>query len=77
MQHSNGEPKTFPLRLPRSARAQARQIAEREGISINQFILLAVAENITRLEGFHSRGKYEPLPLSGDVNHTLPNGSAL
>lgn len=40
----------FPLRLPRSMRLQAVEHALREGISLNQFIALAVAEKITRLE---------------------------
>lgn len=45
-----GAPRTFPLRLPRSMRLQASEIAQREGLSLNQFITLAVAEKITRLE---------------------------
>lgn len=40
----------FPLRLPLSTRIQAAEIAEREGISLNQFITVAIAEKITRLE---------------------------
>lgn len=42
--------KLFPLRLPRSTRAQAYELARREGVSLNQFIVQAVAEKITRME---------------------------
>jgi hypothetical protein len=41
---------SFPLRLPHTMRKQANDIAHREGLSLNQFISLAVAEKITRLE---------------------------
>jgi hypothetical protein len=41
---------SFPLRLPHSMRKQANDVAHREGLSLNQFIGLAVAEKITRLE---------------------------
>jgi hypothetical protein len=39
----------FPLRLPNSTRNQAVEFASTEGISLNQFITLAVAEKIERL----------------------------
>jgi hypothetical protein len=45
---------TFPLRLSRSMRVLADELAHREGLSLNQFISLAVAEKITRLEQFSS-----------------------
>ena len=38
------------VRLPESLHARIRRLAEREGISINQFILLATAEKATLLE---------------------------
>jgi hypothetical protein len=38
----------FPLRLPRTTRMLADQLAQREGISLNQFISLAIAEKIER-----------------------------
>jgi hypothetical protein len=50
MTKDNNRPATFPLRLPVSMRRQAIEIAQREGLSLNQFISLAVAEKITRLE---------------------------
>jgi len=40
----------FALRLPLSMRREATTLAESEGISINQFIALAVAEKITRMD---------------------------
>lgn len=43
-------PGSFPLRLPVSMRYRATDMAHREGLSLNQFISLAVAEKITRLE---------------------------
>lgn len=50
MNKENSHPISFPLRLPFSTRRQAIEIAQREGLSLNQFISLAVAEKITRLE---------------------------
>ena len=41
---------SFPLRLPESMRREARELAQREGLSLNQFIGIAVAEKIVRLE---------------------------
>jgi len=37
------------LRLPDSLHRQVRELAEREGISINQFISTAVAEKLSAL----------------------------
>jgi hypothetical protein len=41
---------TFPLRLPSSLRECANDLAHKDGISLNHFISLAVAEKISRLE---------------------------
>ena len=41
---------SFPLRLCPSIREQATDIAHQEGISLNHFISLAVAEKLSRLE---------------------------
>jgi len=41
---------TLSVRLPKSLHTRIRRLAEREGISINQFILLATAEKATLLE---------------------------
>ncbi len=41
---------TFPLRLPSSMREVANELAHKDGVSLNHFISLAVAEKISRLE---------------------------
>jgi hypothetical protein len=41
---------TFPLRLAISLRDMANDLAQKDGVSLNQFISLAVAEKISRLE---------------------------
>ena len=41
---------TFPLRLGISVKATAKMLAQRDGVSLNHFIILAVAEKISRLE---------------------------
>lgn len=41
---------TFPLRLAVSLKDMACLLAEKDGVSLNHFISLAVAEKISRLE---------------------------
>lgn len=41
---------SFPLRLSPSIRQQANDLAHAEGISLNHFISLAVAEKLVRME---------------------------
>lgn len=41
---------SFPLRLSPSMRQKANDLAHNEGISLNHFISLAVAEKVTRME---------------------------
>jgi hypothetical protein len=41
---------TLSLRLPQSLHERARELAKREGISINQLIATAVAEKISALD---------------------------
>jgi len=53
-------PRVFALRLPTSTRNQAAAEAEREGISLNQFVSLAVAEKIARLVLPHPGAPVEP-----------------
>jgi predicted HicB family RNase H-like nuclease len=50
MSDSNKPRNTFPLRLAASLRDHAERLAALDGVSINQFINLAVAEKISRLE---------------------------
>ena len=40
---------THPLRLPASIRAEVAKLAKREGISVNQFIALAIAQKVSAL----------------------------
>jgi hypothetical protein len=49
-------------------RRQANDLAHREGLSLNQFISLAVAEKITRLENsvWHQRKTHTE---NGQLNH--------
>jgi hypothetical protein len=41
---------TFPLRLPASIKNAANLMALKDGVSLNYFITVAVAEKISRLE---------------------------
>ena len=41
---------TFPLRLPVSMKAAIEKIAERDGTSMNQFLVVAAAEKISAME---------------------------
>lgn len=40
---------TYPLRLPRSIKAAAEQLAKTEGVSLNQLVATAVAEKLAVL----------------------------
>jgi hypothetical protein len=44
------KPASYALRLPVSMKEAVAQVADRDGISINQFILLAVAEKLSAME---------------------------
>ena len=51
---------TISLRLPTSLHNATRELAKKEHISINQFIMLAVAEKLSALgaeEVIHARAK--------------------
>ena len=41
---------TYPLSLPRSIRAGVERLSKKEGVSINQFVSIAVAEKLAMLE---------------------------
>jgi hypothetical protein len=43
------QPSTYPLRLPRSIKAEVERLAKQDGISVNQFIATAVAEKLTAM----------------------------
>src|SRR2546421_12106564 len=40
---------TFPLRLPRSVKAEVKRRAKEDGISVNQFVATAVAEKLAAM----------------------------
>lgn len=40
------------LRLPESLHAQLKAVAQKEGVSVNQYILLSVAERMARSEDY-------------------------
>ena len=40
---------TYPLRLPQSIKAEVGRLAKQDGISINQFIAMAVAEKLSAM----------------------------
>lgn len=42
-------PKSFPLRLSRTVFESAKAAAEADGISMNHFIEIALAEKLTRI----------------------------
>jgi hypothetical protein len=41
----------FPLRLPETLMSEAREMAEAEGVSINQFLATLIAERIGEMKG--------------------------
>jgi uncharacterized protein (DUF1778 family) len=41
---------TYPLRLPQSLKEAVAEVADRDGISMNQFIMLAVAEKLAVMD---------------------------
>jgi hypothetical protein len=40
---------TYPLRLPRSVKAEVERRAKEDGVSINQFVATAVAEKLAAM----------------------------
>jgi predicted HicB family RNase H-like nuclease len=46
----SNQPGSYPLRLATSLRERAEFLAAQDGVSLNHFINLAVAEKISRLE---------------------------
>ena len=41
---------TYPLRLPRSIRAGVERLSKEDGVSINQFVSIAVAEKVAMMQ---------------------------
>jgi P27 family predicted phage terminase small subunit len=59
----NSKTATFPLRLPKSIRLQAVELAKREGLSLNQFIALAVVEKIASYTILYQRWREAALDV--------------
>lgn len=63
---------TYPLRLPASLKRAAEEFAEADGVSLNAFVTVAVAEKVSALttERFFSerRGKADPARLLAMLN---------
>jgi hypothetical protein len=73
MQKGNTRIATFPLRLPLTMRREANELAHREGLSLNHFISLAVAEKIVRMENSSRAEDLNPLSSSpGAVEWRYP-----
>jgi hypothetical protein len=58
----------YPLKLPASVKAAAARLAKADGVSLNQFIAVAVAEKVGVLETAqefldHRAGKAKPRDL--------------
>ncbi len=50
---------TYPLRLPASLKAALEKLSKQDGTSINQFVVVAVAEKVSAMETatfFEERG---------------------
>lgn len=60
------------LRLPKSLHSKVAQIAEEEGISINQFIMFCISENVGQLEGAQKTFSFAYFKgFENSINHTL------
>jgi hypothetical protein len=68
---------TFPLRLGISLKEMANMLAHKDGVSLNHFISLAVAEKISRIESetlneHHVLHRQQRLAVAtGIINKTL------
>ena len=67
---------TLSLRIPNSLHEQIRQLAKREGISINQFVASAAAEKMSALlteEYIRARAKRASKRQFQEVLKRVPN----
>jgi len=67
---------TLSLRIPNSLHEQIRQLAKREGISINQFLASAAAEKMSALlteEYIEARAKRASIKKFQKVLKKVPN----
>jgi len=64
------------LRLPKSLHEQLREVAQEEGISVNQFVMLAVAEKvaaISAIEYLEKRAKRGSREKFSDILSRVPD----
>lgn len=64
------------LRLPKSLHEQLREVAQEEGISVNQFVMLAVAEkvaSISAIEYLEKRAKRGSREKFLEILSKVPN----
>lgn len=57
---------SYPLKLPASVKAAAQRLARADGVSLNQFIAVAVAEKIGALEAAEAFFKRRAGDATGD-----------
>lgn len=55
------------IRLPESLHVHVRRLAEEEGVSMNQFVMLAVAEKVVRLDEGSALAYLEALERFGEA----------
>ena len=58
----------YPLKMPHSVKAAAARLAKEDGVSLNQFIAVAVAEKVGTMDAAHEflqrrAGKAKPADL--------------
>lgn len=63
---------TYPLRLPRSIRAGVERLSKQDGVSINQFASIAVAEEVAMMQAqdyFSQRAARADLAVFDELMH--------
>lgn len=50
MKYVKNMSQVFSLRIPKTLHNQVRELAEEEGVSMNQFVMLALAEKVAVLQ---------------------------
>jgi HicB family len=58
---------TFPLRLPASLKEQVEALAKRDGVSLNHFIAIAVAEKVSRMTFLNKTSRPHPTAVNERV----------
>jgi HicB family len=68
---------SFPLRLAGSLKDRATDLAKEDGISLNHFISLALAEKVSRLEAGVLRKDSPSLKQNSDGKFSRSDGKSL